>query len=252
MAEDYDAIYATDDDGARCARYRTLIDRHGAPGDRLVDLGCGTGKGTLHFAEAGFSVTGVDCSTGMLKVAAAKPGASTVRFVPGDLRELPELDPFDVAVMLGGPLNYLHDERELRAAFDGVYRLLRPDGLFLFDLYTLGLRESLLSGPWVHESPGGMVVMRGYPADERLMEVQVDHFSSGDARTWNRTTFRQPQFHLPLATAGRLLDASGLTLIAHHGLALNQEELLPGAGDRDHMAVLAVARKDAASPARQG
>jgi 2-polyprenyl-3-methyl-5-hydroxy-6-metoxy-1,4-benzoquinol methylase len=42
-----------------------------APGT-LVDLGCGTGRLSLPFAQRGYSVLGIDLSAEMLKVAAEK------------------------------------------------------------------------------------------------------------------------------------------------------------------------------------
>nr|WTA00456.1 class I SAM-dependent methyltransferase [Streptomyces sp. NBC_00857] len=245
LAGGYDDMTDGEDYDARCSLYLELIRKHGAPGDHLLDLACGTGKGTLKFAKAGFSVTGVDYSEGILTVAAAKPGASDVRFVPGDLRKLPPLDPFDVAVMLGAPLNYMNDESELRAAINSVSRLLRPGGLFVFDLGTLGLRESLLSGPRVFDDPNSMVVMRGYPAPlDHLMDFRMDCYSSADGRTWNRTTFQHHLFHFSADTVVRLLEEARMTALGRYGLTPDQQELVPGAVDRDHWLMLIAARRN--------
>ncbi|MFJ1748221.1 class I SAM-dependent DNA methyltransferase [Streptomyces sp. NPDC088116] len=249
LADRYDNITDGEDYDIRCSLYLELIRKHGAPGDRLLDLACGTGKGALRFAKAGFSVTGVDYSEGMLKAAAAKPGASEVHFAPGDLRRLPPLHPFDVAVTLGSPLNYMHDESELRAALDGVSRLLRPGGLFVFDLGTLGLRESLLSGPRVFDNPNSMVVMRGYPAPlDHLLDFRMDCFSSADGRTWNLTTLQHHLFHFSADTAERLLEEAGMTALGRYGLSPDQSELVPGTVDRDHWLMLIAARKNSREP----
>ena len=44
----------------------SLANEHGDP---ILELACGTGRVTLALAQAGFSVTGVDTSEGMLKEA---------------------------------------------------------------------------------------------------------------------------------------------------------------------------------------
>ena len=42
------------------------------PGDRLIDVGCGTGHYSIAFAKEGFEVTGIDFSAPMLERARAK------------------------------------------------------------------------------------------------------------------------------------------------------------------------------------
>lgn len=59
---------------------------YGAAG-RLLDVGCGHGRDTGHFARRGFQATGVDRSQGLLHIAQEHaPGA---RFCQGDMRRLP-------------------------------------------------------------------------------------------------------------------------------------------------------------------
>src|SRR2546423_478698 len=76
--------------------------RHGAslvdlldpkPGERILDLGCGTGHLTAKIAESGATVVGLDHSAEMLNQArAAYPG---LEFVRGDARDFAFSEPFD-------------------------------------------------------------------------------------------------------------------------------------------------------------
>jgi SAM-dependent methyltransferase len=94
-----------------------------------LDVCCGTGAGmrVLRSACQG-RITGVDFSTGMLAQARrGNPGAAWVR---ADVRALPFADAFDLAVSFGALGHFLPDERP--ALFDGVYRALRPGGVFAF------------------------------------------------------------------------------------------------------------------------
>ena len=61
------------------------------PGERVLDLGCGTGNAALLAARAGAAVTGVDPAARLLQVArdrAAAEGAE-IDFTPGDAASIP-------------------------------------------------------------------------------------------------------------------------------------------------------------------
>ena len=109
-----------------------------------LDVCCGTGAGLLVLEPlCPGLVTGVDFSAGMLAQArAAHPGA---RWVRADARALPFAEGFDLAVTFGALGHFLPRERP--AVFEGVYRALRPGGLFAF---AIGALPSLASVPgWV-------------------------------------------------------------------------------------------------------
>ena len=76
---------------------QALDERFTVPG-RLVDLGCGAGRHSIHFAGRGFSVTAVDLSRSMLQVVGLKAGgsgrrafASSGESLPARMRAGPEL-----------------------------------------------------------------------------------------------------------------------------------------------------------------
>jgi ubiquinone/menaquinone biosynthesis C-methylase UbiE len=101
------------------------------PFGRGLDVCCGTGAGmgVLRSLCEG-RITGVDFSAGMLAQArSANPDATWVR---ADARALPFADDFDLAVSFGALGHFLPAERP--ALFEGVYRALRPGGLFAFPI----------------------------------------------------------------------------------------------------------------------
>src|SRR5215211_6254305 len=78
-------------------------------------------------------VTGVDFSAGMLAQARrAYPDATWIR---ADARALPFTEQFDIAVTFGALGHFLPAERP--ALFGGVYRALRPGGLFAVPMGVL-------------------------------------------------------------------------------------------------------------------
>lgn len=102
-----------------------------APFGPGLDVCCGTGAGirVLEPLCQG-QITGVDFSAGMLaRARGAHPDAAWVR---ADVRALPFAAAFDLAVSFGALGHFLPAERP--ALFAGVYRALRPGGLFAFPI----------------------------------------------------------------------------------------------------------------------
>ncbi|MEU8240950.1 class I SAM-dependent methyltransferase [Actinoplanes missouriensis] len=97
------------------------------PFGRGLDVCCGTGAGlTVLERLCRERVAGVDFSSGMLGQARrACPEATLVR---ADARALPFRAGFDLAVTFGALGHFLPRERP--AVFAGVFRALRPGGLF--------------------------------------------------------------------------------------------------------------------------
>jgi SAM-dependent methyltransferase len=104
------------------------------PFGRGLDVCCGTGAGMRVLTPlCQGRIAGVDFSTGMLAQARGlRPDATWVR---ADVRALPFAGAFDLAVSFGALGHFLPAERP--ALFSGVYRALRPGGVFAFPIGTL-------------------------------------------------------------------------------------------------------------------
>jgi demethylmenaquinone methyltransferase/2-methoxy-6-polyprenyl-1,4-benzoquinol methylase len=104
------------------------------PGERALDLCCGTGDITLALAKAGAQTTGLDFSEAMLEVATEKSGrlkmasAAKPQFICGDAQKIPfPENSFDV-VTIGYGLRNLAD---LDAGFRDMLRVTKPGGRFV-------------------------------------------------------------------------------------------------------------------------
>lgn len=101
------------------------------PFDRGLDVCCGTGAGIRVLTSlCQGPVTGVDFSTGML--AQARKAHPQAQWVRADVRALPFVSAFDLAVSFGALGHFLPAERP--ALFADVYRALRPGGVFAFPI----------------------------------------------------------------------------------------------------------------------
>lgn len=106
---------------------------------RIADLGCGTGEITTRLAERGYEMIGIDYSAEMLTYAEHKASANkiTVNWLHQDIRELSGLRDYDLAISYCDVINYITEPEEIRKTFQHVFNLLKPGGLFLFDVHHL-------------------------------------------------------------------------------------------------------------------
>jgi demethylmenaquinone methyltransferase/2-methoxy-6-polyprenyl-1,4-benzoquinol methylase len=95
------------------------------PGDRALDLCCGTGDLASRLQQAGAKVVGLDFSSEMLNHAVRRLSSGNVCFVRGDAQQLPfQNDSFDI-VTIGYGLRNLADWEQ---GLTEMTRVLRPGG----------------------------------------------------------------------------------------------------------------------------
>jgi SAM-dependent methyltransferase len=132
----------------------------GLEGDRLLDVGCGTGLSFIPMLDRGWRVTACDISPEMLDLARAKvEGAAEL--LTADMRDLPTLGRFDLVWAVNDAVNYLLSEEELEAALTGMRRNLAAGGIVVFDLNTLATYRRFFSSECVVEVNGRRLVWQG-------------------------------------------------------------------------------------------
>jgi SAM-dependent methyltransferase len=139
----YDRWTAHNDYPRWAARIDELFCAHGDV-RRVLDLCCGTGSITALLQKQGREVAGVDGSPGMLEQARARtaPGTELLHVqLPAPL-PLPAAS-FDAAVCSFDSVNYFRPD-QLTPLFACVAQVLRPGGLFVFDVNTRHKLENVL------------------------------------------------------------------------------------------------------------
>ncbi|NJL56974.1 class I SAM-dependent methyltransferase [bacterium] len=112
------------------ANVHQRLHMHFGAGQRILELGCGTGEDALHLAQRGVHVTATDASEAMRAQARAKTAdCALVTVLPLDLQCLErgavpglEWPSFDGAFANFGPLNCLRDWRPLAQFLADVMR----------------------------------------------------------------------------------------------------------------------------------
>lgn len=98
------------------------------PGERVLDVACGTGDLAYAALTEGGSVLGVDLTHAMLTRAYAKDARGGVRFAAGDMLALPCPDSTFSVVTVGYGLRNVPD---LAGGLTEIHRVLRPGGRLL-------------------------------------------------------------------------------------------------------------------------
>ena len=110
-----------------------------ARGERILDLGCGTGHLTSLIAESGAEVVGIDSSEDMVRV--ASENYPNIRFEVADARSLPFNGEFD-AVFSNAVLHWV---RPPEAVVESVWRALRPGGRFVAEFGGANNIETIMT-----------------------------------------------------------------------------------------------------------
>lgn len=187
------------------------LERHGLRGDRLLDVGCGTGKSFLPMLERGWRVTACDISPAMLDLARAKAG-DRARLSVADMRQLPVFGSFDLVWALDDAVNYLLDPEELGSALSGMRENLAPEGLLMFDVNTLRSYRTFFAEALEVERSGRQLVWTGQGSAEAppgsLSEARFEVRGEGGVETHVHR-----QRHFPEAEILGLLAAAGLECV---------------------------------------
>ncbi|MFP4502788.1 MAG: class I SAM-dependent methyltransferase [Candidatus Hydrogenedentota bacterium] len=104
-----------------------------APGNRVLDLACGTGLHAQFFAGHGAQVTAIDRSESMIAWARTHRAHPSIRYAVGDMRA-PEGGPYDLVVCLGNALALLDSPEDRDRMFRRVAGALAPRGRFLVQM----------------------------------------------------------------------------------------------------------------------
>lgn len=100
---------------------------------KILDLACGTGE-HIKLLNNNFLVEGADLNIGMIKIARKKNPKAIIKKRDLQQLQLPNTH-YDVIICLSGSIQYILSSKKLLLAFKTIYRSLKKDGLFIFDLY---------------------------------------------------------------------------------------------------------------------
>lgn len=199
----------------------------GLDGDRLLDVGCGTGLSFTPMLDRGWQVTACDISPAMLELARSKVGDAAT-LLTADMRELPELGQFDLVWAVNDAMNYLLTEQELESTLSGMGRNLAPGGIILFDLNTLAAYRGFFSSERVVELNGRRLIWQGLMTAADVMPGSISE-ARFEVEGEPGQTHHHRQRHFTEAEVLAAIDRAGLRCV--NVLGELDGELLQGFDD---------------------
>jgi SAM-dependent methyltransferase len=149
-----------------------------APGQRVLDVGCGPGRHAHALAERGLEVVGIDISQTFVDLAAAEAPLGA-RFERADARALTFDQEFDAAISLcqgafgltGGPGSPLDGDGAVLA---GMARALRPGGRLAVSAFSAYFQLRFLEDQDTFDADAGVNHERTVVKDPGGVDAEVD------------------------------------------------------------------------------
>ena len=247
----YDAIAPLYDEFTAHHRYEELmgellpaLERHDLAGNRLLDVGCGTGKSLIPMLERGWQVAGCDISAAMIEVAKGKVGEA-VSLALADMRTLPHFGYFDLVWAIDDAVNNLLDPEDLEAALQGMRRNLALGGLLLFDLNTLRAYREFFAESETIERDGLRLIRTGLTPPGQppgaVWEAQFEAVGGGQEQPIEPHVHRQR--HFPEQEVLAALQSVGLECLDVFGQSQEGPGMQKPLDESHHTKAIYIARE---------
>jgi SAM-dependent methyltransferase len=219
IAPVYDEFTAHYDTESWLSELLPRLEHRGLSGNRLLDVGCGTGESFIPMLGRGWEVIGCDISAAMLERARAKVGEAAQLSI-ADMRELPHFGAFDLVWALDDAVNYLLSTEELEATLSGMRSNLAADGLLMFDLNTLLAYRTFGAEKHVVESGNQRFVWSGQAASDIAPDSICDARFEAEGEGAEAEAHLHRQRHFPETDLLAAFESAGLKCldIFGHGL----------------------------------
>jgi len=174
----YDIIFEEDTDREGAFLEMALARYGSAPGKRVLEPACGSGRLLEEMARRGYDVTGFDLSPEMLEFASERLAAKGFegRVFQKRMESFRMRGKFDLAHCLVSTFKYLLTEDDARGHLESVARALVPGGIYVLGMHLSDYDDTSRSRErWVAKRDGTHVVcnIQGWPADRKLRTERV-------------------------------------------------------------------------------
>ena len=137
---------------------KKYIDKYIKKGDRILEVGAGTGAYSIYYANLGYQVNAIEFVSGNLNVLKSKiTDKMNITAEQGDAIDLSRFDDntFDMTLVLG-PLYHLYNDDDINKAIEEAIRVTKTGGIIAFAYIT----SDAVFASWAVEH-----LLDGYPND---------------------------------------------------------------------------------------
>lgn len=186
-------------------------------GERVLELGCGTGILGIELKKNGYDITGLDLSDEMLSLAYNRQLEEGVVFplIEGDMRDLKELPNYPAILCYSDALCYMKDEHELLIVFKEVFNRLEINGKFLFDVHSIYQIEQFLSTSFHAETDDIVFIWDSFEGEHpHSVEHELSFFVNTEENNYERYEETHKERTYPVEVYLELLREAGFSQIA--------------------------------------
>lgn len=184
---------------------------------KVLDIGCGSGKFCKLAKENGIEVVGIDLSAKMVEL--ARNNGCDAKHI--DLCDYKEKD-FDCAVAIFDVVNYM-DKKYLKNFFGCVANVLKPEGYFLFDMNSYFGFDEIAQGSVTAKDDKNFAVLNSQFIDDELI-TDITLFSHKNDENYKKEEGRIVQYYHSLYEI-KLLSKNEFNFLSQDGLKLYSDEV---------------------------
>lgn len=141
----------------------------------ILDLACGRGRHSVYMNTMGYDVTGLDMSkTSILD--ASQHINHKLRFLVGDMRQIPYTAQFDYVLNLFTSFGYFEDHADHVKTLQSIKKALKPGGKFILDFFNASKLAKDLIEEETKESQGITFRIARTLADNKIRkQIEFEH-----------------------------------------------------------------------------
>jgi ubiquinone/menaquinone biosynthesis C-methylase UbiE len=143
--------------------------------ENILEIACGTGSFTKELCKKGYNVTACDLSDSMLTIAKSK--CPDAKFLKCDMRSFDFEGNFDACICMLDSINHLTDIEDWKRCFDSVWRSVKKDGLFIFDVNTVYKHNIILAdNSFIFDEEDFFLAWDNELLDGNIVRIFLDFF----------------------------------------------------------------------------
>ncbi len=171
----YHQLYFNRDEKEAAAFIDHLIEHlQPAKGASMLDVACGKGRHSIHLAQKGFDVTGIDLSADSIREALTHE-ADNLHFYTHDMRLPFRINYFDYAFNFFTSFGYFKTRREHDNAIRTIAQAIKASGIFVMDFLNVHYAEDNLQHQFEKEIDGvNYFITKWFDETHFYKKIQVE------------------------------------------------------------------------------